>query len=166
MPQGEARSQRPAALPVGEQPFIPALSPTHTHSYSGERPQGAQVHRNGRCSGQDPVAVLGLQHGGFWAALASWLRSWVNRSCSPTLGLFICVRLSPSSLLSLQFHHVPLYLEWAPVGVFTSSAPQKEEPQDTAVDRADEDRAEPETGESCVGSGCPGTGPRAGGGRP
>lgn len=29
VPRGEARSRRPAALPVGEQPFIPALSPTH-----------------------------------------------------------------------------------------------------------------------------------------
>lgn len=108
------------------------------------------------------MAFSGLQHGGFWAVLPSWLRSWVDRSYSPTLRLFICIRQSRSSPLSLQFHHVPLYLEWAPVGVFSSSAPQKEEPQDTAVDRADKDRAKPETGESCVGSGCPRTGSREG----
>ncbi|XP_037672907.1 probable RNA-binding protein 19 [Choloepus didactylus] len=39
-----------------------------------------------------------------------------------------------------KFHHVPLYLEWAPMGVFSSSAPQNKEPRD--VER---DKAEPET---------------------
>ncbi|XP_070255718.1 probable RNA-binding protein 19 [Myotis yumanensis] len=43
-----------------------------------------------------------------------------------------------------KFHHVPLYLEWAPVGVFSSSAPQREEPQDTPVEPAEKDGAEPE----------------------
>uniref|UniRef100_A0A8C6A7R9 RNA binding motif protein 19 n=1 Tax=Marmota marmota marmota TaxID=9994 RepID=A0A8C6A7R9_MARMA len=28
-----------------------------------------------------------------------------------------------------KFHHVPLYLEWAPVGVFSSTAPQGKEPE-------------------------------------
>lgn len=32
--------------------------------------------------------------------------------------------LSTNSALSLQFHHVPLYLEWAPVGVFVAAKPQ------------------------------------------
>ncbi|XP_016058588.1 PREDICTED: probable RNA-binding protein 19 [Miniopterus natalensis] len=36
-----------------------------------------------------------------------------------------------------KFHHVPLYLEWAPMGVFSSSAPQKEGPQDTPVEPLD-----------------------------
>uniref|UniRef100_A0A671EVB2 Probable RNA-binding protein 19 n=1 Tax=Rhinolophus ferrumequinum TaxID=59479 RepID=A0A671EVB2_RHIFE len=44
-----------------------------------------------------------------------------------------------------KFHHVPLYLEWAPVGVFSSSAPQKKEPQDALVEPVGNDRAEPET---------------------
>ncbi|KAF5929266.1 hypothetical protein HPG69_019287 [Diceros bicornis minor] len=44
-----------------------------------------------------------------------------------------------------KFHHVPLYLEWAPVGVFSSSAPQKKEPQDAPADPAEKDRMEPET---------------------
>ncbi|XP_037367008.1 probable RNA-binding protein 19 [Talpa occidentalis] len=43
-----------------------------------------------------------------------------------------------------KFHHIPLYLEWAPVGVFSSSAPQKKEPQDTPADPVEKDRAEPE----------------------
>lgn len=46
---------------------------------------------------------------------------------------------------SLQFHHAPLYLEWAPVGIFSSSAPQTKEPQDPPAGPAEEDRAEPET---------------------
>uniref|UniRef100_A0A452QCE5 Probable RNA-binding protein 19 n=2 Tax=Ursus americanus TaxID=9643 RepID=A0A452QCE5_URSAM len=44
-----------------------------------------------------------------------------------------------------KFHHAPLYLEWAPVGVFSSSAPQTKEPQDPPAGPAGEDRAEPET---------------------
>lgn len=44
-----------------------------------------------------------------------------------------------------KFHHVPLYLEWAPVGVFSTSAPQKKEPQDPLVEPVENDRAEPET---------------------
>ncbi|VTJ91495.1 Hypothetical predicted protein, partial [Marmota monax] len=28
-----------------------------------------------------------------------------------------------------KFHHVPLYLEWAPVGIFSSTAPQGKEPK-------------------------------------
>ncbi|XP_077016036.1 putative RNA-binding protein 19 [Tamandua tetradactyla] len=40
-----------------------------------------------------------------------------------------------------KFHHIPLYLEWAPVGVFSSSAPQKKGPGD-----AERDEAETETG--------------------
>ncbi|XP_024900250.1 probable RNA-binding protein 19 isoform X1 [Pteropus alecto] len=45
-----------------------------------------------------------------------------------------------------KFHHVPLYLEWAPMGVFSSSAPapQKEEPQYALVEAAE--KVEPETG--------------------
>ncbi|KAM9194524.1 putative RNA-binding protein 19 isoform 2-T3 [Dugong dugon] len=41
-----------------------------------------------------------------------------------------------------KFHHVPLYLEWAPMGVFSSSAPQKREPRDAPVDT---DKVDPET---------------------
>ncbi|XP_010597254.2 probable RNA-binding protein 19 isoform X2 [Loxodonta africana] len=41
-----------------------------------------------------------------------------------------------------KFHHVPLYLEWAPMGVFSSSSPQKREPRDTPEDT---DKVEPET---------------------
>ncbi|XP_042765774.1 probable RNA-binding protein 19 isoform X1 [Panthera leo] len=41
--------------------------------------------------------------------------------------------------------HVPLYLEWAPVGVFSSSAPQKKEPRDPPTGPAEEGAAEPET---------------------
>ncbi|XP_043757659.1 probable RNA-binding protein 19 [Cervus elaphus] len=44
-----------------------------------------------------------------------------------------------------KFHHVPLYLEWAPTGVFSSPAPQKEEPQDTPAEPAGTDRMEAET---------------------
>uniref|UniRef100_A0A8C0XFA5 Probable RNA-binding protein 19 n=1 Tax=Castor canadensis TaxID=51338 RepID=A0A8C0XFA5_CASCN len=39
-----------------------------------------------------------------------------------------------------KFHHVPLYLEWAPVGVFSSTAPQKKEPQDTPAEAAEGDK--------------------------
>ncbi|CAK6440388.1 unnamed protein product [Pipistrellus nathusii] len=46
-----------------------------------------------------------------------------------------------------KFHHVPLYLEWAPMGVFSGSAPQREEPQDTPVEPAGKERAEPEPGD-------------------
>nr|XP_012324436.1 probable RNA-binding protein 19 isoform X1 [Aotus nancymaae] len=44
-----------------------------------------------------------------------------------------------------KFHHVPLYLEWAPVGVFSSTAPQKKEPQDAPPEPTEKDQAEPET---------------------
>ncbi|XP_008575479.1 PREDICTED: probable RNA-binding protein 19 [Galeopterus variegatus] len=44
-----------------------------------------------------------------------------------------------------KFHHVPLYLEWAPVGVFSSTAPQKKEPRDSPVEPVEKDKAEPET---------------------
>ncbi|XP_045700155.1 probable RNA-binding protein 19 isoform X2 [Phyllostomus hastatus] len=44
-----------------------------------------------------------------------------------------------------KFHHVPLYLEWAPVGVFCSSAPQEKGAQDAPVEPAEKDMAEPET---------------------
>ncbi|XP_027972444.1 probable RNA-binding protein 19 isoform X1 [Eumetopias jubatus] len=44
-----------------------------------------------------------------------------------------------------KFHHAPLYLEWAPVGIFSSSAPQMKEPQDPPAGPAEEDRAEEET---------------------
>ncbi|XP_048198851.1 probable RNA-binding protein 19 isoform X2 [Perognathus longimembris pacificus] len=42
-----------------------------------------------------------------------------------------------------KFHHVPLYLEWAPVGVFSSTAQQKSEPQDGPGDAAESLEAEP-----------------------
>ncbi|KAM7050550.1 putative RNA-binding protein 19 isoform 2-T2 [Molossus nigricans] len=44
-----------------------------------------------------------------------------------------------------KFHHVPLYLEWAPVGVFSSSASQEEGPRDAPEGCANKDRAGPET---------------------
>ncbi|XP_014413974.2 probable RNA-binding protein 19 [Camelus ferus] len=44
-----------------------------------------------------------------------------------------------------KFHHIPLYLEWAPVGVFSSPAPQKKEPQDTLAEPDKQDTTEPET---------------------
>ncbi|XP_036849267.1 probable RNA-binding protein 19 isoform X4 [Manis javanica] len=44
-----------------------------------------------------------------------------------------------------KFHHTPLYLEWAPVGVFSSSAPQKKEPRDAPGEPAEKDGMEPET---------------------
>ncbi|XP_053525741.1 probable RNA-binding protein 19 isoform X3 [Artibeus jamaicensis] len=44
-----------------------------------------------------------------------------------------------------KFHHVPLYLEWAPVGVFSSSAPQKKGTQDAPLEPAEKGTAEPET---------------------
>ncbi|XP_036785198.2 probable RNA-binding protein 19 isoform X3 [Manis pentadactyla] len=53
-----------------------------------------------------------------------------------------------------KFHHTPLYLEWAPVGVFSSSAPQKKEPRDAPGEPAEKDGVEPETlpdGESLEG---------------
>ncbi|KAM9055183.1 putative RNA-binding protein 19 isoform 1-T2 [Megaptera novaeangliae] len=43
-----------------------------------------------------------------------------------------------------KFHHVPLYLEWAPVGIFSSPAPQKKEPRDAPAEPAGKDRMEPE----------------------
>ncbi|XP_045441368.1 probable RNA-binding protein 19 isoform X2 [Pipistrellus kuhlii] len=46
-----------------------------------------------------------------------------------------------------KFHHVPLYLEWAPMGVFSGSAPQREEPQDTPVEPAGKEWAAPEPGD-------------------
>uniref|UniRef100_A0A8C9C5G6 RNA binding motif protein 19 n=1 Tax=Phocoena sinus TaxID=42100 RepID=A0A8C9C5G6_PHOSS len=44
-----------------------------------------------------------------------------------------------------KFHHVPLYLEWAPVGIFSSPAPHKKELQDAPAEPAGKDRMEPET---------------------
>ncbi|XP_077895206.1 putative RNA-binding protein 19 isoform X1 [Ictidomys tridecemlineatus] len=41
-----------------------------------------------------------------------------------------------------KFHHVPLYLEWAPVGVFSSTAPQGKEPQEASTEK---NMVEPET---------------------
>ncbi|XP_038201248.1 probable RNA-binding protein 19 [Arvicola amphibius] len=41
-----------------------------------------------------------------------------------------------------KFHHVPLYLEWAPIGVF-GAAPQKKDSQPAQT--AEKDKAEPET---------------------
>lgn len=58
--------------------------------------------------------------------------------------------LSPPPPLSLQFHHVPLYLEWAPGGVFSGSAPQKKGAQDAPREPAGKDTAEPEAGEGRV----------------
>lgn len=75
-----------------------------------------------------------------------WLRSpGVNCPLSEPQALHLQKELSPSPALSLQFHHAPLYLEWAPVGVFSSSAPQTKEPKDPPAGPAGEDRAEPET---------------------
>lgn len=53
--------------------------------------------------------------------------------------------------LFLQFHHVPLYLEWAPIGVF-GAAPQKKDSQPEQP--AQKAEAEQETGESRIGSSC------------
>ncbi|XP_077883235.1 putative RNA-binding protein 19 [Ictidomys tridecemlineatus] len=47
----------------------------------------------------------------------------------------------------ITFHHVPLYLEWAPVGVFSSTAPQGKEPQEAS---AEKDMVEPETSKNSV----------------
>lgn len=60
----------------------------------------------------------------------------------------MCRGLSPSPAPFLQFHHVPLYLEWAPVGIFSSPAPHKKELQDAPAEPAGKDRMEPETGKS------------------
>lgn len=49
--------------------------------------------------------------------------------------------------LFLQFHHVPLYLEWAPIGVF-GAAPQKKDSQPEQP--AQKAEAEQETGESRI----------------
>ncbi|XP_047417344.1 probable RNA-binding protein 19 isoform X2 [Sciurus carolinensis] len=43
-----------------------------------------------------------------------------------------------------KFHHVPLYLEWAPVGVFSSTAPQRKEPQEAPAKSAEKNMVEPE----------------------
>ena len=67
--------------------------------------------------------------------------------CTLSLRLLVCVvDWVPPPPLSLQFHHVPLYLEWAPVGIFSSPAPQKKEPRDAPAEPAGKDRMEPETG--------------------
>lgn len=47
----------------------------------------------------------------------------------------------------LQFHHVPLYLEWAPIGVF-GAAPQKKDSQPEQP--AEKAEVEQETGENKV----------------
>ncbi|KAK2509982.1 hypothetical protein MC885_004954 [Smutsia gigantea] len=66
-----------------------------------------------------------------------------------------------------KFHHTPLYLEWAPVDVFSSSAPQKKEPRDTPGEPAEKDGVEPETCKSCnQGTLGPWTGGQGGGGAP
>ncbi|XP_020138512.2 putative RNA-binding protein 19 [Microcebus murinus] len=44
-----------------------------------------------------------------------------------------------------KFHHVPLYLEWAPVGVFSGAAPQEKEPQGAPSEAAEKGKVEPET---------------------
>ncbi|XP_003461409.1 probable RNA-binding protein 19 isoform X1 [Cavia porcellus] len=43
-----------------------------------------------------------------------------------------------------KFHHVPLYLEWAPIGIFSSTAPQEKVPQKAATQPTGEDEEEPE----------------------
>ncbi|XP_013359156.1 PREDICTED: probable RNA-binding protein 19 isoform X2 [Chinchilla lanigera] len=43
-----------------------------------------------------------------------------------------------------KFHHVPLYLEWAPMGVFSSTAPQEKAPQKAPAEPEGKDREEPE----------------------
>lgn len=49
--------------------------------------------------------------------------------------------------LFLQFHHVPLYLEWAPIGVF-GAAPQKKDSQHEQP--AEKAEVEQETGKGRV----------------
>lgn len=44
-----------------------------------------------------------------------------------------------------KFHHVPLYLEWAPMGVFSGPTPPKKEPHDTAAEPVGKNRTQPET---------------------
>lgn len=46
---------------------------------------------------------------------------WKNSEQS----FFSCLTFFMFLLCSLQFHSTPLYLEWAPMGVFSSPAPQK-----------------------------------------
>lgn len=53
-----------------------------------------------------------------------------------------------SAPLSLQFHHVPLYLEWAPIGVF-HTAP-KEQSQDTPAEPVEKECVQLETGKRRV----------------
>ncbi|XP_004843785.1 probable RNA-binding protein 19 isoform X2 [Heterocephalus glaber] len=53
-----------------------------------------------------------------------------------------------------KFHHVPLYLEWAPISIFSSTAPQEKAPQNPPAEPAGKDRAEPEAADSET----PGTG--------
>ncbi|KAM5237750.1 putative RNA-binding protein 19 [Ctenodactylus gundi] len=43
-----------------------------------------------------------------------------------------------------KFHHVPLYLEWAPTGVFSGAAPRGQVPQDTLAEPPGKARKEPE----------------------
>ncbi|XP_055002947.1 probable RNA-binding protein 19 [Sorex araneus] len=47
-----------------------------------------------------------------------------------------------------KFHHVPLYLEWAPMGVFSGAAPPKKEPRDPAAEPAGKDGARPDTAQA------------------
>ncbi|MBZ3874352.1 putative RNA-binding protein 19 [Sciurus carolinensis] len=48
----------------------------------------------------------------------------------------------------LEFHHIPLYLKWAPCGVFSSTAPQRKELQEAPAKSAEKNEVEPEMGKN------------------
>ncbi|MBZ3888224.1 putative RNA-binding protein 19, partial [Sciurus carolinensis] len=54
-------------------------------------------------------------------------------------------RLAP---LPLQFHHILLYLKWAPVGIFCGTAPQRKERQEAPAKSAEKNTVEPEMGKN------------------
>ncbi|MBZ3870826.1 putative RNA-binding protein 19 [Sciurus carolinensis] len=49
----------------------------------------------------------------------------------------------------LEFHHIPLYLKWAPGGVFSSTAPQRKELQEAPAKSAEKNEVEPEMVADC-----------------
>ena len=52
---------------------------------------------------------------------------------TPRHDIIWCIMLNPKSIY-LQFHNVPLYLEWAPMEVFKEAAEMETDQKDTADD--------------------------------
>lgn len=83
---------------------------------------------------------------GLWTQLPLALSSLALLSGS-TESLARSLMETPLTPLFLQFHHVPLYLEWAPIGVFGAAPEKKESQPEQPAEKAE---VEQENGESRI----------------